>query len=70
MHALAAPPEVKHDLLNAKEKGEKANDEFQKSCLGEKASKDFYDRQSKLQLKHLVTLEKPKRIKFPERMSF
>ena len=46
--------------MNVKENGEKeySYDEFRKSRLGEKASKDFYDRQSKLQLKHLVTLEK------------
>ena len=46
--SYATPPEVKRDLLNAYEKSEKAYGKFRKSRLGEKSSKDFYDRQSKL----------------------
>ena len=46
--ASAAPPDVKHDFINAKEKGGKAYDEFQKSRLEVNAYKDFYERQPKL----------------------
>ena len=69
--ASAAPPEVKHDLMNAKEKGEKAYDEFRKARFGEKASIDVYDRQSKLKLKTFSDLRKSKtKQKFPEKTSF
>ena len=62
--ASAAPPKVKHNLMNAKDKGEKAYDEFRKVRFGEKASKDFYDRQSK-QLKTFSDLRKSKKTKVP-----
>ena len=41
---------IKHDDIVARENGEKAYDEFRISHLQENASKDFYERQSKLQL--------------------
>ena len=48
--ASAATPDVKHDLINAKEKlkGGKTYNEFQKSRIEENAYKDFYERQPKL----------------------
>ena len=63
--ASAAPPDVKHDLINAREKGGKAYDEFQKSRLDENAYKDFYERQPKLQLKTFSYLKNSKKTKVP-----
>ena len=63
--ASAAPPGVKHDLINAREKGGKAYDEFQRSRLEENAYKDFYERQPKLQLKTFSNLINSKKTKVP-----
>ena len=46
--ASAAPPDVKYDFINAKEKGRNTYNEFQKSRLENNAYKDFYERQPKL----------------------
>ena len=46
--ASAAPPDVKHNCINAKEKGGRTYNEFQKSRLEENAYQDFYERQHKL----------------------
>ena len=46
--ASAATPDVKHDFINAKEKGGKTYNKFQKSRLEENAYKDVYERQPKL----------------------
>ena len=63
--ASAAPPDVKHDLINAREKGGKDYGEFQKSRLDENAYKDFYERQPKLQLKTFCYLKNSKKTKVP-----
>ena len=62
--ASAVPPDVKHDLIVARKK-EKAYDEFRKSRLEENASKDFYERQPKLQPKTFIDLKKSKKTKVP-----
>ena len=46
--ASAAPSDVKHDFINAKEKGRNIYNEFHKSRLEKNAYKDFYERQPKL----------------------
>ena len=61
--ASAPPADIKHDLIFARKKGEIAYEEFQKSRLDENASRDFYDRQSKLQLKTFSDLKKEKKTK-------
>ena len=51
-------PDVKHVLINAREKEGKAYDELQKTHLEENAYKDFYEKQHKLQLKTFSDLKK------------